>query len=485
MNNNIVDERWKTTRNQLNEFLKEYQDINKLTQDKLQDLFNSLNITYDDLNKVISKVEKERLKRKVKEWENLGVFTGYFKYRVNELMKGNIFYKDLIEILLYGLLIEEKQALSNNISTVFQLVILDCFNIGRKDLGKKKVNSLSKEIDKTIFNTLIGGITWFDYVDSLVLTNMQEIQKRYLIELQQNKESNIYDDVWQKTLEIQRNRLISINDDKYSGGLDEYATAYGNLAYLESGGIENQQVKFISDKCDNVTDMCSYMDGMIFNTKTRNIFKRPMGKTKKDLLIQEVDIIGLVTGINLPPISEHFHWCHSILTYNLEINNIWEYSIIDRNKFNSAKGTYVEHIDMKRVNEKLIEYEHKIKNEEIEHMYVILPNGNVFKFVGAKDNVKADGIDLYGAIVTHNHTSKHNIHTLSNLDKMDFKNNEISRYRGIDSKYTFEINRDIKFREDMPTLDTQYEDDDLGYHINNISDSYKDGYGYKRWKNNE
>ncbi len=58
---------------------------------------------------------------------------------------------------------------------------------------------------------------------------------------------------------------------------------------------------------------------MIFHPKGRNILKRPFGRTKQDLTLQTIDIMGLVVGINQPPINNHFHWWHSTLTYQIDI----------------------------------------------------------------------------------------------------------------------------------------------------------------------
>jgi len=328
MNNEIVENRWQYVREELNKFQKKYLSVNKDTQDKIQDLFDSLNITYQDLSKPISKKDKDRLKRKISKWKKEGIFRGYFKFHTEELMKGTITYRSVIEILLYGIEMEEQKELSDSISTLFISSSLSCYNQGRKDLRKKEISILPQVLLTTFVMTAVNGIMWKDYIDAFYLTNMQEIQRRYLISLQQNKEPNIYDDTWQKTFEIQRNRLIDINkidnEVKYSGGIDKYVTTYGNMAYIDAGSDGNQKVMFVSDKCDHVTAMCSYMDGMIFNTKDRNIFKRPMGKTARDLVLQTLDVKGLIIGINQPPIEEHFHWCHSTLTYLYDENSINE-----------------------------------------------------------------------------------------------------------------------------------------------------------------
>ena len=318
MNEKIINKRWDYTRKELKQFRKEYDKLNKKTQDKLQEIFTSYNITYDKLYKTISYNDKQRLKRKINQWKKMGIYKGYFEFRVEELMKGKITYRDLIEILLYGAYAEEEEELDFKIKTLFSNVALDCYNQGREELKKKKKSIIPAYILSSFGIMLVDGYIWQNYIDALVLTNMQEILKQYLILLQQGKELDAYSKLIQQILDMQRNRLISVSDDKYSGGLDKYTTALGNDAYLEASEFKDVTVVFISDLCENVTEMCKYMDGMIFYTRSNNTFKRPMGKTKNDLVIEEVSVNGLVPGINLPPINQHFHWCHSTISYQVE-----------------------------------------------------------------------------------------------------------------------------------------------------------------------
>lgn len=318
MNEKIINKRWDYTRKELKQFRKEYDKLNKETQDKLQEIFTSYNITYDKLYKIISYNDKQRLKRKINQWKKMGIYKGYFEFRVEELMKGKITYRDLIEILLYGAYAEEEEELDFKIKTLFSNVALDCYNQGREELKKKKKSIIPAFILSSFGIMLVDGYIWQNYIDALVLTNMQEILKQYLILLQQGKELDAYSKLIQQILDMQRNRLISVSDDKYSGGLDKYTTALGNDAYLEASEFKDVPVVFISDLCENVTEMCKYMDGMIFYTRSNNTFKRPVGRTKNDLVIEEVSVNGLVPGINLPPINQHFHWCHSTISYQVE-----------------------------------------------------------------------------------------------------------------------------------------------------------------------
>lgn len=318
MNEKIINKRWDYTRKELKQFRKEYDKLNKETQDKLQEIFTSYNITYDKLYKTISYNDKQRLKRKINQWKKMGIYKGYFEFRVEELMKGKITYRDLIEILLYGAYAEEEEELDFKIKTLFSNVALDCYNQGREELKKKKKSIIPAFILSSFGIMLVDGYIWQNYIDALVLTNMQEILKQYLILLQQGKELDAYSKLIQQILDMQRNRLISVSDDKYSGGLDKYTTALGNDAYLEASEFKDVPVVFISDLCENATEMCKYMDGMIFYTRSNNTFKRPVGRTKNDLVIEEVSVNGLVPGINLPPINQHFHWCHSTISYQVE-----------------------------------------------------------------------------------------------------------------------------------------------------------------------
>ena len=54
MNEKIINKRWGYTRKELKQFRKDYDKLNKETQDKLQEIFTSYNITYDKLYKTIS-----------------------------------------------------------------------------------------------------------------------------------------------------------------------------------------------------------------------------------------------------------------------------------------------------------------------------------------------------------------------------------------------------------------------------------------------
>ena len=313
-NEEYIKNYWKYTRNELKTFNRRYKTLNERTQDKLQDLFNSLHITARDLNRTVPNSLKEKLMRKIEEWKENKVYKGFFEYKTRQLLKGNITYRSYVEIMIYGSYIEEMSKIDELATAMFRNISNEYIRRGREEL---RLPPRRFDILPELLVLLINGLTWYNYLDGLYLSNAEQIEKEYIIQLQAGKDIDINSEAMQRVFRKQRNYLINIKvkpTEKYSGGLDEYASAYTNEAYLRASE-KNQKVMFISDLCDNVTSMCKYMDGMIFNTKDKNVFKRPYGRTAKELKVVKITTKGLVPGINMPPINYHFHWCHSTFTY--------------------------------------------------------------------------------------------------------------------------------------------------------------------------
>ena len=489
MNEKIINERWEEVRKELKSFQKRYYKLNRRTQDTIQEIFSSYDVSKDNLHKKISRNDKDRLLRKIEKWKDEGITTGYFAYLIEELLKRVISYKDLIKILLIGTFSEEKSMLSNDIDNLFKLITDNCYSQGRADLGYKPRKHYPKPIDELLQLLIIDGVIWKDFYDALVLTNAQELEKQYIIAVQQNKPINVYDDSFQRTFEKQRNRLISTSNNKYSGGLDKYTTALGNIAYIEASGNKNQKVKFISDMCDNVTEMCSYMNGMIFNTRDRNVFKRPYGDTQKDLTIQNMDIMGLILGINQPPITKHFHWCHSTLTYITD-DNI-QIGLSANNNNNTSEnhpepkliGT-INPNKVKDINNVLKSLESQIKDDKIENAIVITKDGEIYQCFGNEHNVWPDidlGDKLYNSYITHNHPKNETLFSFSQADIELFEKYQLIKLRGVDYKYTYEFSKLGKSKLSIPD---DYLFNDYGLdHLKSIQYAIENDISYMRWNN--
>lgn len=323
-NNTILTNRWKYTDNKLKEYLKVYKRVNTRTQDSVQDIFNSINFGYLDLTKPITTAQRKKLLRVIDEWKENGLLNGYFKYKVDELVKKRyITNEEMLDILLWGAYVKERSQLDEYEKVLFTEIGQDLYNQGVKEIKPKKKKKWS--LTWTYIWSLLclpnaKGSKWIEYIEALALTNAQEIQRQAKINLQQNKKLNINDPIFQNILKRQRNKYLSINDNKYSGALDSEIVDIGNTALFKAGeDYDVDRVRFIAEMDSRTTKMCESLNNQIFSVSGRNKFKRYSAEYGA---MVDYDIYGLVKGINLPPIDDNFHYCRSTITYQWEDRQI-------------------------------------------------------------------------------------------------------------------------------------------------------------------
>jgi len=94
------------------DYLRIYKKTNLKTQDNIQDIFNSIDFNYMDLNKPISNNQRKKLSRVVDEWKQLELLKGYFEYKVIEILnKRYITNQEMLSILLWGAFVKERNQL--------------------------------------------------------------------------------------------------------------------------------------------------------------------------------------------------------------------------------------------------------------------------------------------------------------------------------------------------------------------------------------
>ena len=313
-NEEILNQRWKTTDKTLKDYLKRFRSISTETLDKLVEVFDTLDITYSDLNKPISKEEKRKLDRKIKEWKKQGLLTGYFAYLISK--KSKYTYSDLLEILVYGVYVEQEEKIKSTSQEVFTIVAKDVYSQALKEIPvkPKKKFSLTWEFIWSLLWIPTYNKSWDNYIQLLTMNNYQEAYKQIVQVIQQGKDLN--DSMLKDLMKKQCNRILSINDDKYSGVLSDTCISLGNKVYTEPfKDEEDLQVRFIAVIDSRTTKMCSGMNNMLFYVNKTNKFYRYSDYDGRDVYYE---CKGLVGGINLPPILNHFHWCRSTITYQLE-----------------------------------------------------------------------------------------------------------------------------------------------------------------------
>lgn len=322
-NKTILNNRWNYTDLKLKDYLRIYKKTNLKTQDNIQDIFNSIDFNYMDLNKPISNNQRKKLSRVVDEWKQLELLKGYFEYKVIEILnKRYITNQEMLSILLWGAFVKERNQLDEYEEVLFTEIGQDLYKQGIDEIKptKKKKWSLTWEyIWSMLCLPNVKGSSWITYIEALALTNAQEIERQTIIQLQQNKKPNIEDDVFKNILRKQQNRYISINDDKISGALDSQVVEIANKSLLKAGedvGQKKLRARFIAEIDDRTTKMCDGMNGMLFYVNDWNRFYRYSDDDKRDVLYT---IKGLEVGANLPPINNHFHYCRSTITYLTEM----------------------------------------------------------------------------------------------------------------------------------------------------------------------
>lgn len=239
-----------------------------------------------------------------------------------------------------------------------------------------------------------NGYVWNEYIEAIIKYNADQIYRQATIDLQQQKELDITNDIYQNLIKRQQNSKLNINGDKISGDIDLTLIGINNQAKVE--GIysfdEKAKCKFISVEDEVTTKMCHSLNGQEFYIHDWNEFER---YSKSNDCIKKYRCYGLVTGLNLPPINDGFHWCRSTITYQLQNNKSIEleqdkkFNIFDSKYEKELKEKYkIKKLNIKHIDEKVLkdmlknmeevykdfpQIKNKIKQiKEIEH-----PNGGI------------------------------------------------------------------------------------------------------------
>ncbi|MCI8641152.1 MAG: hypothetical protein HFJ59_04710 [Clostridia bacterium] len=335
-------EYWQYNNQKIKELKHIYNRISKQTQNKLQEIFNGCNIDFEHLYNIADNKTKNKINIYIEEWRDKGLLTGYFGMLAKNIYnRTRVKNNEILELLIYSAYIEEQSKLEETELNTFKDVANYYYKLGQEEvnnaLPKKKRKKVSV-IPDAIFLSLLNvpnakGYIWKQYIELIVKYNADQIYRQMTIDLQQQKELDITNDIYQNIIKRQQNSKLSIKDDKISGNIDLTLIGINNMAKIE--GIKtlnkNAKVRFIAVEDNVTTRMCHSLDNQTFYIDKGNIFNRYYGETQNDLKIQRIKCKGLVLGLNLPPISHHFHWCRSTITYNPQY--------FDKMKFEQEKYT--------------------------------------------------------------------------------------------------------------------------------------------------
>lgn len=320
-----MNDRWNYTDKKLKEIFKKYNKLNKRTQDKLQDVFNNFNFTYQEIFKYASMKNLRKVNRIIEELKENNLINDYYgKSLLNKIYKKIRVKNSLIlEFMIYMCFLEERKKLDEYENLMFNDLMNTEYQKAQKEVYSLKNDSRKPiALTDTFLLLLLGmpnpkGYVWTNYIDASLLYNSNQIYRQALINLQQNKFLDIESDSFQNILRKQRNTYLSIHDGIISGDLELQTTFLVNNS-IKEGYLEadpDAKVRFIAEMDKKTTKMCDTLNNQIFKLNDWNTYQR---YSEEDKRIITYKTFGLEVGANLPPINNHFHWCRSTITYNID-----------------------------------------------------------------------------------------------------------------------------------------------------------------------
>ena len=310
-NEQILNRRWKNTEKALLLALPKVRKIYRQLGDEAINLLKDIDFTYAKLNQIVPNKVKRYVDDKIDDWKDMGLVSGYFKYLITS---HTWTYKSVLELLLYGLYAVKYKQIKELSEDVFIVSAVDAYSQQVADRGLTKYGLLSLAVIRSLAVMPVMDNTYIEYLDSLVLSQVEEMKSFILINTIQDIE--IDDDVLRIKMIKQANHILKIDDDKYSGALDDSARIVANQAYAYDTNKEDDlRVRFIAEIDSHTTRMCRSLDNQIFYVNKENTFQRYSAVNNA---VVTVTCKGLVQGLNMPPINDHFHWCRSTLTYQIQ-----------------------------------------------------------------------------------------------------------------------------------------------------------------------
>lgn len=290
---------------------------------RLQEKFNLLNIDeLNVLNNIASDKNKEICNNFIDIWRNDGLLFGYFGTKCNNIYKRRrVTNNEILELYIYYCYIMYELDVHEAEQEAFRHLTDYYYKEGQKEVGAEP-----KDIPNAVYLALLGtpcvnGYTLEAYKGAKALQSTYQTHRRATMEVQQGKAPNV-NDMEQEIQKQQKERLkIGL---KISGVIDMILIGMNNKAKIEgmkrgakAVGIPENDLKarFVAVMDDRTTKMCKSLNGQVFSVYGENTFTR---YSAEDDAMRTYTCKGLVEGLNLPPISNHFHWCRSTIIYNID-----------------------------------------------------------------------------------------------------------------------------------------------------------------------
>ena len=220
---------WKYHDQKMKELKQLYLKTSKQTQNRLQEIIDTFKFDFDTLYKIADKKTKDRVNTYITEWKDKGLLTGYFGMLAKNIYsRTRVKNSEILELLVYGAYIEEQ----NKIQERELDIMYDDANYYYQE-GQQEVNNTLSKKERKSLNVLklalflalldqpnVKGYVFEQYIQATIQFNAQQIYRQMTIDLQQQKQPDITNDIYQNVIKRQNNSKLNIKGDKISGDID-------------------------------------------------------------------------------------------------------------------------------------------------------------------------------------------------------------------------------------------------------------------------
>ena len=306
----ILKRRWSKTDRALEKADREIHREYRYIGDDIFDELNILKPKHSNLSNKVPEIIRRRIQRRMERYRRDENF-----YILYLLLTMNYTYKKALEFFIYDAFYTHFKEIDRISHDVFKTTANDLYQQGINELGVKRKPLTEAQIDAMAKLPALDQ-TYAEHIGSEAISQAQEMNE-YILSVLLTDDDGVTEELIQAKLKKMGNRIILVQDGKSSGTLDDTSRIVGNTAFITVATADEKekfQVRFIAELDDRTTKMCKSLDLQLFWANDWNEFYR-WSDLNKDYV--KVRIFGLQTGVNLPPITDHFHWCRSTITYDI------------------------------------------------------------------------------------------------------------------------------------------------------------------------
>jgi len=160
------------------------------------------------------------------------------------------------------------------------------------------------------------GWIWKDYIENEINYFTNQLFNEFVVQFNLGNELNVDNDIFKQIFDKQQRSRLNIDNGKVSGAMETHIDFIANQTYVEVGndyGME--KVRFLGINDNKQTRMCESLNNKVFYLNKWNDYDRYSAIDNK---IVRYRTFGLKLGENQPPLTNHFHYCRSSLTYQVD-----------------------------------------------------------------------------------------------------------------------------------------------------------------------